>query len=287
MTVINRTPPFLGKGIKFPFQINPATGGVAMSEANLDTVPVGMAVMPDKLTITPTYDRQNHIAESMAHILTTIQGQRDMLPRFGSRSNDIIHDPNNQYSRMVHETWVELAVARWEKRVILKVPDNLTWVDTDETMEAGEAIFQLNPTIIPTQVPGNLVAPFVGPRDARNQEYPLGEIDSEGHDWTSRYHGLPAYEENGERWVMPVDRPPLLPQADDGFYTVVRGDNWWSIADEVYQNILFAWCIWEMWIDDQAEAGASADALDITNEIEPGTMLRYPSLARVLTQMAA
>lgn len=289
MTAINRTAPFLGKGIAWPIRINPATGGIQMSEGNFDDIPVALEFTPDQETISDNvFGRPNKLRESMAHILSTEIGEYDFLPEFGSRPSAIIHDPNSQYARLEYETWAELAVARWEKRVNLKAPENFAWDNTDDELDQGIATCQIRPEIIPTQVPGNLVTPFVTARDCRAQEFPLGEIDTEGHDWASRYHGQTAYQVNGERYlrarkVMPIDHAP-----DDQFYTVRRGDTWLRISWDLYRDVRFWWVIADTYTHDAAEAGMSRSrGLKISEELEPGTLLRAPSKARVLTQMAA
>ena len=289
MTVANRTAPFLGKGYAWPIRINPATGGIQMSEGNFDDLPVALTFTPDQGTISEdVFGRQNKLREALAHILSTNVGEYDFLPEFGSRPSAIIHDPNSQYARMEYETWAELAVARWEKRVKMKAPDNFSWSDNEDEIDQGIAACRINPEIIPTQMPGNLVTPFVTARDCRNQEFPLGEVDSEGHDWASRYHGQPAIEINGERYlrarkVMPIDHAP-----DDQFYTVKRGDTWLMISWELYRDVRFWWAIADCYTNDMAEAGMSRrKGLKISEELEPGTLLRAPSKARILTQMAA
>jgi phage baseplate assembly protein W len=289
MTVINRTASFLGKGLAWPIRINPATGGIQMSEGNFDDIPVALSFVPDQGTIQEdVFGRQNKLRESMGHILSTQIGEYDFLPEFGSRPSAIIHDPNSQYARMEYETWAELATARWEKRVRMKAPQNFSWSDNEDEADQGMAVCKISPEIIPTQVPGNLVTPFVNARDCRAQEFPLGEVDSEGHDWASRYHGQTAYQVNGERYlrarkVMPIDHAP-----DDGFYTVLHGDTWLTISWELYRDVRFDWVIQDYYTNDAAEAGVSrSKGLKITEELEPGTLLRYPSKARILTQMAA
>ena len=288
MTVINRTAPFLGSGFAWPIRINPATGGFQMSEGNFDDVAVATMFMPDQGTLSNKGVGKNKLREAMAHILSTEIGEYDFLPWFGSRPSAIIHDPNSQYARMEYETWAELAVARWEKRVKMKAPDNFSWVDNPDNDDLGIAECKISPEIIPTQVPGNLVMPFVNSRDCRAQEFPLGDIDSEGHDWASRYHGQPAIEINGERFlrarkVLPIDRAP-----DDQFYPVRRGDTWLTISYNLYTDVRFDWVIRDCYTNDAAEAGMSrTKGLKITEELEPGTLLRAPSKARILTQMAA
>lgn len=290
MVAINRTAPFLGRGVAWPIRINPATGGIQLSEGNFDDVAVATMFMPDQGTLSSnTHVGKNKLREAMAHILTTEIGEYDFLPWFGSRPSAIIHDPNNQYARMEYETWAELAVARWEKRVRMKAPDNFQWKDGgDDAADMGIATCSINPEIIPTQVPGNLVAPFVNARDCRNQEFPLGEVDSEGHDWASRYHGQTSYQIGTERYLRARKVLPLDHQPDDQYYTVRRGDTWLMISYRLYDDVRFWWAVADCYTNDAADAGMNRrTTLKITEELEPGTLLRAPSKARILTQMAA
>lgn len=289
MTAINRTAPFLGKGIAWPIRINPATGGIQMSEGNFDNQPVALSFIPDSNTVDDNqFGRQNKLRESISHILSTQIGEYDFLPEFGSRPSAIIHDPNSQYARYEYETWAELAVARWEKRVKMKAPENFSWSNNEAEADLGIASCSINPEIIPTQMQGNLVTPFVNARECRAQEFPLGEVDTEGHDWTSRYHGQTATEVNGERYLRARKVMPLEYAPDDQFYTVLRGDTWLTISWELYRDVRFWWVIADYYTNDMAQAGVSRlKGLKISEELEPGTLLRAPSKARILTQIAA
>ena len=290
MTSQNRTAPFLGKGISRPVRFNPATGGLQMSSGTFDAVSVGMAFVPDPLTVTgPDYYRGNKLREALGHILATEVGEYDFLPEFGSRPSAIIHDPNNLYSRMEYETWAEIATARWEKRVKLKAPQDFVWLGDEDTLGRGEAPVRINPEIIPAQQPGNLVAPFVTPREARNQEYPLGAIDSEGHDWTSRYLNAETYPIPEGKMLRARKSLPLEPQPDDEWHTVSHGDNWLRVAAALYSgDVRFWWAVADTWTYDATENGLSRmEGLKITQQLSPGTLLRAPSRARILTQMAA
>lgn len=289
MTVVNRTAPFLGKGLSWPIRINPATGGFQMSEGNFDDQPVALSFIPDSGTVADSaFERQNKLRESISHILSTNIGEYDFLPEFGSRPSAIIHDPNSQYAKMEYETWAELATARWEKRVKIKAPQDFAWNNTEDELDQGIATCTINPEIIPTQVQGNLVTPFVSARDCRKQEFPLGEVDSEGHDWASRYHGQTAYSEGSDRYLRPRKVVPIDHQPDDQFYTVTHSDTWLTISFKLYGDVRFWWAIADCYSNDATEAGMSRRAaLKISQELEPGTLLRAPSKARILTQMAA
>ena len=290
MTTQNRTPlPFLGKGLAFPFRVDPVTGGVKLTGGNLDALPIAVGTAPDQLTISEqVFGRENHIADCAAHIILTTVGEYDVLPEFGSRPDSIIHDPNNEYSRMEYETWLRLALARWEKRVRVDGPQHFRWLDqSNESMERGDAFYRIDPEVVRSQVPGNLVAPFVTPRDARNQEYPVGTPDSEGHDWTSRYYGMPAYQYGGDRLLRLRMVGPIDPAPDDEFYETQRNDNWWRCSTAMYQDVRFAGVLQDFYINDVAEAGGSSDALDVTVDPPIGTLLRGPSRARLLTEFVA
>lgn len=290
MTTQNRTAPFLGRGISRPVRFNPSTGGLQMSAGSFDAVSVGLAFVPDQLTITGTdYYRGNKLREAMAHILATEVGEYDFLPEFGSRPSAIIHDPNNLYSRIEYETWAELATARWEKRVRIKAPEDFQWLGDDATLDRGEAPVSINPKIIPAQQPGNLVAPYVTPRQARNQEYPLGAVDSEGHDWTSRYMNADTYPFLDGKMLRARKTLPLEPQPDDEWHTTVHGDNWLRISSTIYSGeVRFWWAVADTWTYDAAQNGLSRrEGLKVTEQLTPGMLMRAPSKARILTQMAA
>jgi phage baseplate assembly protein W len=283
-----RTGPFLGRGVSFPFSVDPVKGGIKMSDATFDGVAVSLEFVPDQDTLGGEISsRENHLTESIKHILLTEKGEYDWLPEFGSKVSTIIHDPNSPYARMEYETWAQLAIARWEKRVRMDGPDAWVWAEqSDESMDRGEAIYQVTPSIVMTQVVGNLVGPFVTPRDARLAEYPSQTIDSEGHDWASRYLGVEGVDVDDARLLRPVPFKPLPPRSDDEFYPVEYGDTYLLIAWKVYTDVRFWWPIADMAVYDAAQAGESWDALDITDELEPGTLLRRPSHARLLTEIA-
>lgn len=282
-----RRAPFYGKGFAFPLEIDPITGGFRMTEGNTDSMSVVLEYIPDRHTIrvVPPHER-NHIADSISHILLVREGEHDTLPEFGSRLFAMTFDPNNEMTAQEFETWVEMATERWEKRARIPIPDGVQWSPTGDGIDRGELPVRFLVEFIRNQVEANLVSPFVTPRQARAQEYPLGEIDAEGHDGCSRYNGMPAYEIEGIRFLRPRESVPLPPRSDDQFYEVKHGDTWLLISHRLYGDIRYWWAIADMFIEDAAEAGMSLEAMDITSDPEPGTLLRCPSVARLLMEMA-
>jgi phage baseplate assembly protein W len=84
---------FLGRGWKFPFQFDPASGGVALSEY------------------------EQNIKECMNIILGTRPGERQMLPEFGCRIHEHMFAPNTRATAAMISRQVERALARWEPRI--------------------------------------------------------------------------------------------------------------------------------------------------------------------------
>ena len=286
-----RTAPFYGKGMAFPMRINPATGGVAVSEGLADDLSLLLAYVNDRFSIRDPLDvRRNHVAEAILHILFTMKGEHDTLPEFGSRAMSLLFRPNDIQTQQEFETWLEVAIERWEKRAFIPVPDGVEWQDratSGEAIDQGILAAALSPEAIKTQVPGNLVYPFVTNRQARAQEYPLGDVDAAGHDWCSRYHGSQVYERDGVRFIRPRHTKPIPPRPDDLFYEAAHLDTWLTIAYKLYQEIRFWWLIAECWVQDAAKRGEPRSARDITSDPEPGTLLRAPSRTRVLMELAA
>ena len=94
---------FLGRGWRFPFQIDAATGGVAMSEF------------------------EQNIRESITIILGTKPGERQMLPDFGCRIHELIFAPNTRATATLVSYHVQKALERWEPRIIVNKVD--AWPD--------------------------------------------------------------------------------------------------------------------------------------------------------------
>ena len=77
---------FLGRGLKFPLQVDPRTGMLAMS------------------------DQEEDIREAIGIILNTVQGERVMRPDFGSNIIDYVFSPSSGPVResLAHEVWQQL-----------------------------------------------------------------------------------------------------------------------------------------------------------------------------------
>jgi phage baseplate assembly protein W len=278
-------PPWLGKGIAFPLRLNPSTGGLQMTEGTTDPT-VGLEWVSEQFTIREDVgDLSNHLRESMMHIIMTTPGERDWLPEFGSRPMQLINLPNTEATQQVWEVYCEESTIRWEKRVTITAPEDFDWRATPYTRDHNVLPVILRPRIIRNQVPGNLVSPFVGPREARAQEYTLGQMDSEGHDWMSRYHGMEAYTDGEVRFIREPLPAPLPPRSDDQFIEVGLTDTWLLIAYRVFGDVRAWWTIAEMAIEDAAERGESWDAMDICGDLEPNTFLRCPSDARLYMEI--
>ncbi len=84
---------FLGRGWAFPFHFDPATGKVAMSEY------------------------EENIRQNITIILGTRPGERQMLPDFGCRINELLFAPNTHQTAILARRYVEDALRRWEPRV--------------------------------------------------------------------------------------------------------------------------------------------------------------------------
>ncbi|MGG1550368.1 MULTISPECIES: GPW/gp25 family protein [Paenibacillus] len=84
---------FLGRGWKFPIQVDPATGRIRMSEYEED------------------------IAEAIRVILGTTQGERVMRPTFGCGVQEFIFGTTDDTTLHLLKTNIEEAIRNWEPRV--------------------------------------------------------------------------------------------------------------------------------------------------------------------------
>lgn len=94
---------FLGRGWKFPFQFDHATGGVAMSQY------------------------EENIRDCITVILGTRPGERQMLPEFGCRIHELMFAPNTRATATLVSYHVKQALERWEPRIEVTKVDS--WPD--------------------------------------------------------------------------------------------------------------------------------------------------------------
>ena len=122
---------FLGRGWKFPVQIDPATGRVGMSEMEQD------------------------IKESIYILLATAPGERVMRLEFGCGIHDLVFSSMSTVTMGLFESRVREAINRWEPRVdILKLE-----VFTKDPAK-GKLEINLHGQIRDTNTEFNLVFPF-------------------------------------------------------------------------------------------------------------------------------
>ena len=122
---------FLGRGWKFPVQIDPATGRVGMSELEQD------------------------IKESIHILLATAPGERVMRPEFGCGIHELVFSSMSTVTMGLFESRIREAINRWEARVdILKLE-----VFTKDPGK-GKLEINLHCQIRDTNTEFNLVFPF-------------------------------------------------------------------------------------------------------------------------------
>lgn len=122
---------WLGRGWAFPVQIDPATGGIAVSEYETD------------------------IRQSIRIILGTSRGERVMRPDFGCGIHDLVFEVVDVSTLTRVETSVREAMAKFEARIeVLRV-----FVDPRDAAE-GHLTVELEYRVRRTNQIGNLVFPF-------------------------------------------------------------------------------------------------------------------------------
>ena len=94
---------FLGRGWRFPFGFDSASGGVALSEY------------------------EQNIQECVTVILGTKPGERQMLPQFGCRIHELMFTPNTRATATLIARHVEVSLERWEPRIEVTKVDS--WPD--------------------------------------------------------------------------------------------------------------------------------------------------------------
>lgn len=83
---------FLGRGLKFPFQVN-SVGGLAMTAG------------------------PGNIEESINCIIGTAVGERIMRPDFGCRIHEYVFHPNSPSTAGMVEFYVRESLHKWEPRI--------------------------------------------------------------------------------------------------------------------------------------------------------------------------
>lgn len=122
---------FLGKGFKFPIQVDEITGKMKMSSYEED------------------------IKEAIYIILMTKKGERIMNPDFGCGAYEYVFDTMDYTTLSMMEREVREALTLWEPRIT----DLEVNLEVDETQE-GCVLVKIDYTVRSTNNPYNLVFPF-------------------------------------------------------------------------------------------------------------------------------
>ena len=99
---------FLGRGWRFPFGFDSASGGIGLSEY------------------------EQNIRECITIILGTKPGERQMMPEFGCRIHEVMYAPNTRATSVLVSHHVQQALGRWEPRI--EVIDVEAWPDDGGTI---------------------------------------------------------------------------------------------------------------------------------------------------------
>jgi hypothetical protein len=122
---------FLGRGWKFPIQVDPATGRIRMSE------------------------HEDDIAEAIRIILGTAPGERVMRPDFGCGVHEYVFgDTDDTTLRLLEHTIVE-AIRIWEPRV-----EDIEAEAEPDKAEPGKVWIRISYTVRTTNNVYNQVYPF-------------------------------------------------------------------------------------------------------------------------------
>lgn len=136
VTNLNQPLDILGKGAKFPYEINE---------------------FPENYAGTKSQYGLDKIRESIAQIMGTPYGSRVMNREFGCKIWSLIFEPNDEIFASLGTYFIAEALDRWEKRVIL----NTVNFDTSPYLKDNSTVYiTVYFTVIQTQVQGNYVFPF-------------------------------------------------------------------------------------------------------------------------------
>ena len=132
-----RSFPFFGKGVSFPFRLNPK-GGVLVTEGNTDNLSVALSYLYEKWTIREKLQPfANHIAESIMHILLTVPEEHETLPEFGSYIFKILFEPNAYNFKLACSRYFVNSTRRWEKRARVRNEQSVLWLDEHSSSLIG------------------------------------------------------------------------------------------------------------------------------------------------------
>jgi len=128
---MSQTKEFLGRGFKFPIQLDASTGQVFMCKEEED------------------------IKQAIYIILMTKKYERVMFPEFGCDIHNYIFDlPDLTFQNLLKNEIIE-ALTMWESRII----DIDVELDTSE-MNEGKLIINISYVVRSTNNPNNLVFPY-------------------------------------------------------------------------------------------------------------------------------
>lgn len=282
-----RSIPAYGKGISFPFRVDRATGRIAVSSGLRDGASVSLAYLNESWSVREAHEiAQNLIAEAIAHIVLTRKGEHDTLPEFGSNEQAILFENNSAETKYLVEYFFHESTRRWEKRAQVPEIGGISWPSNSGRESFGELPVHVFIKFIDGQLNGNLVAPFVSVREAREAEYAAGALDLVGHDYFSRYFNNSVAELDGSRFNRVVPPAFIAPAYDDYFYNTGYEDNWLTVASSEYGDIRHWHIPARMYVQDAAEQGLSSDVMYPAHELEMGTRIRMASLSRVMTEIS-
>jgi len=121
---------FLGKGFKFPLQLD-SSGGVALNSY------------------------EENIGSSIQIIIGTRPGERVMRPDFGCRIHELVFQPNNEATATLAAFYVREAIRKWEPRV-----ENVRVTAFSDSEKENVLMINLSYRVIHTNNQRNMVYPF-------------------------------------------------------------------------------------------------------------------------------